>query len=214
MHFIVNYSIFVRVSPLARCNELKAPSSFPEVSYRLSQRSSTHLNHAISFPLSPRHGWRSSSPRVRSPPSPTLSPPNANLSHLKSCYSAHEHSSLTQALTLSSPDKLRSAAAAAIAGDDPSTPYPSFSAPMTSPLTSLPLDITLETLISVLLLCVALVLGAEELKPISWRVWAGKLQRGEGKKGEGEGFAALDKGRRRGFVDIRVSCGLLQVMRL
>ena len=49
-----------------------------------------------------------------------------------------------------------------------------------------------------LLICAGVVLGAEALKPISWRVWAGKMER------EGGGpFKGLEE--RRGFVDIRVS---------
>ena len=57
-----------------------------------------------------------------------------------------------------------------------------------------------------------LVLGAEELKPISWRVWAGRIEREkevgrEGKGGVGGNpFQGLEE--RVGFMDIRVS-GLL-----
>jgi len=44
-------------------------------------------------------------------------------------------------------------------------------------------------------------LGAEELKPITWRVWAGKAER---ESGGGGPFQGLEE--RLGFVDIRV-CG-------
>ena len=47
-------------------------------------------------------------------------------------------------------------------------------------------------------------LGAEELKPISWRVWAGQVER---QSGGGGPFQGLED--RVGFVDIRVGhpCG-------
>lgn len=48
-------------------------------------------------------------------------------------------------------------------------------------------------------MCVGLVLGAEELKPITWRVWAGKAERES--RGGGP-FQALEE--RLGFMDIRV----------
>ena len=48
-------------------------------------------------------------------------------------------------------------------------------------------------------ICIGLVLGAEELKPINWRVWAGKAER---ENGGGGPFQGLDD--RFGFVDIRV----------
>lgn len=47
------------------------------------------------------------------------------------------------------------------------------------------------------------VLGSEELKPISWRVWAGKVEREQGGAGP---FAGLED--RWGFMDVRV--GFLQ----
>lgn len=49
------------------------------------------------------------------------------------------------------------------------------------------------------MICVGLVVGAEDLKPITWRVWAGKVER-EG--GGGGPFHGLED--RLGFVDIRV----------
>lgn len=74
--------------------------------------------------------------------------------------------------------------------------------------TNLPLDITIETLASVLILCIGVVLGAQELKPIQWRVWAGRLER-EKRQSQvtlDSGFVenpyrALDE--RAGFLDIR-----------
>ncbi|KAF6234402.1 hypothetical protein HO173_007435 [Letharia columbiana] len=63
----------------------------------------------------------------------------------------------------------------------------------------LPLDISIETVLSVVFICVGLVLGAEELKPISWRVWAGRAER---ESGGGGPFQGLED--RLGFVDIRV----------
>jgi len=66
----------------------------------------------------------------------------------------------------------------------------------------------LETLISVLLLCVGVVLSAPELKPIQWRVWAGKLEREKRKTQKDldseiveNPYRALDE--RAGFLDIR-----------
>lgn len=58
----------------------------------------------------------------------------------------------------------------------------------------------------------AIVLGAEELKPISWSVWArgvesrNKETKDTGKVGE-EGYLWLENGRRRGFLDIRTFRG-------
>ncbi|KAI9738621.1 MAG: hypothetical protein M1834_008126 [Cirrosporium novae-zelandiae] len=99
------------------------------------------------------------------------------------CYSAHEFSSLSASR---------------------------FSQSSRSPQ-SLPLDITAETLVSAFIICLGLVLGAEKLKPISWRVWAGNIEREarEGKQDEntkldgrgGNPFAGLEH--RLGFVDIR-----------
>jgi len=64
---------------------------------------------------------------------------------------------------------------------------------------SLPLDVAIETLVSVVLLCFGIVLGnREELKPISWSVWSGLLER---EKGCGQ-FSYLEE--RVGFLDIRV----------
>lgn len=68
------------------------------------------------------------------------------------------------------------------------------------PTNNLPLDITLETLTSVFLLCVGIVLNnSQELKPISWSVWCGQLER---ERGSGP-YGFLEE--RLGFLDIRVS---------
>lgn len=48
-------------------------------------------------------------------------------------------------------------------------------------------------------MCVGLVFGAEELKPVTWRVWAGNTDR---KSGGGGPFQVLEE--RLGFMDIRV----------
>ncbi|KAL2430652.1 hypothetical protein ABEF95_012290 [Exophiala dermatitidis] len=61
----------------------------------------------------------------------------------------------------------------------------------------LPLDIKLETLISVSLACLGLILGSESLKPVSWNEWAGKIER----EGEPNPFRGLED--RAGFMDIR-----------
>lgn len=111
---------------------------------------------------------------------------------LYSCYSAYEHSSLlTHASTSPSSSPISSS---------PS----SISTSQTPTSTALPPDITLETILSVALICIGLVAGMEELQPIAWRVWAGKVER-EGKKmGRPNPWAGLEE--RVGFVDIRVCC--------
>ncbi|KAK3104328.1 hypothetical protein LTR53_018453 [Teratosphaeriaceae sp. CCFEE 6253] len=77
------------------------------------------------------------------------------LSH--SVYSAYEHSLLP-------PSPLQST---------PSALLP----PSLDPKVTLPLDITLETLLSVFLLCAGVVLSSADLKPIQWRVWAGQMEK-------------------------------------
>ncbi len=96
------------------------------------------------------------------------------LSRFRRCYSAYEHSCL------------------------PSTAYQA-STLAQSPSSNLPLDISIETILSVIFICVGLVVGAEDLKPISWRVWAGKVERESGGGGPFQGSED-----RMGFVDIRV----------
>lgn len=121
-----------------------------------------------------------------------------------SCYSAQEFSSLA-------PNNRRSSN---LPGSIESLALPAVTASSVTQLTALPLDIIIETLVSVALLCVAIVIGAEELKPINWRVWAGNIekQRLERKSGADdlgkmreEGYEWLENGKRKGFLDIRVS---------
>jgi membrane magnesium transporter 1 len=76
------------------------------------------------------------------------------------------------------------------------------------PKVNLPLDISLETMFSVLLLCVGVVLSSPELKPIQWNVWAGRLEKSREARvtkevglGGGNPYAALEE--RGGFLDIR-----------
>ena len=73
---------------------------------------------------------------------------------------------------------------------------------------TLPLDIIIETLFSVALLCAAVVLSAPSLQPIRWHVWAGQIERRgvervmEGKASLAMAYRALEE--RPGFLDIRV----------
>ena len=79
-------------------------------------------------------------------------------------------------------------------------------------MTSLPLDISIETIVAIFAVCLGLVLGTPELRPIEWRVWAGKIER-EGEKGFMNGSGEVDKDfignpfrfleSRPGFTDIR-----------
>jgi hypothetical protein len=88
--------------------------------------------------------------------SPSTTQPNqkpANTSH--SVYSAYEHSLL------------------ASASSSPTLRLPTEA----EPKLNLPIDIALETLFSVLLLCVGVVLSSPDLKPIQWSAWAGNLER-------------------------------------
>ncbi|RDW72001.1 hypothetical protein BP5796_08035 [Coleophoma crateriformis] len=108
-------------------------------------------------------------------------------------YSAHEHSALysTSAATLTS-----------ISSHGGTTPT----------VASLPLDISIETIVAIFMICLGLVLGTPELRPIQWRVWAGKIER-EGEDGFIGGDGEVDKyyvgnpfrvlESRPGFVDIR-----------
>ena len=106
-----------------------------------------------------------------------------------SCYSAQEHSAL---------QSFRAATSSLT------------SSPVIA--TSLPIDIGIETILATLIVSLGLVLGTSPLRPIQWRVWAGKVEReGEegfrGNDGEvskdflGNPFRSLET--RPSFVDIR-----------
>ncbi|KAL4786065.1 magnesium transporter [Aspergillus varians] len=47
----------------------------------------------------------------------------------------------------------------------------------TSPSTTLPQDIVIEALVSLVIVMTGLVLDAEKLKPVSWSEWAEEVQR-------------------------------------
>ncbi|KAI1214054.1 magnesium transporter [Annulohypoxylon truncatum] len=107
------------------------------------------------------------------------------------CYSAYEHSVLQahRAASLSSLTTSHNA-----------------------PSSTLPIDITIETIVATLVVCLGMVLGTSNLRPIQWRVWAGKIER-EGEAGFLDGNGELEKDyvgnpfrlleSRPGFVDIR-----------
>ncbi|KAK0254752.1 hypothetical protein LTR02_005717 [Friedmanniomyces endolithicus] len=108
------------------------------------------------------------------------------LSH--AVYSAYEHSLLPSAST-------------------PSMLSHSLLPASLDPKITLPLDITLETLFSVLLLCAGMVLSSADLKPIQWRAWAGRLEASQEARevkevgvGGGNPYQALEE--RVGFWDI------------
>lgn len=108
------------------------------------------------------------------------------LTHNHSVYSAYEHSLLPRATS--------------------AAPTSSSLLSSLNPKIDLPLDITIETLFSVLILCVGVVLGSPDLQPIQWRVWAGKLEREKAARSNegglvGNPYKALDE--RVGFLDIR-----------
>lgn len=76
----------------------------------------------------------------------------------------------------------------------------------------MPVDIIVETIAALLITSLGLVLGTQQLKPIQWHVWAGKLER-EGRDGSKNADGELSKDylgnpfryleTRPGFVDIR-----------
>ncbi|ROT37030.1 hypothetical protein SODALDRAFT_335246 [Sodiomyces alkalinus F11] len=72
----------------------------------------------------------------------------------------------------------------------------------------LPTDIVVETILATVVVCLGLIFRAPDLRPIQWRVWAGRIERVcEGSRGEpghgftGNPFRILES--RPGFVDIR-----------
>ncbi|KAI2635027.1 magnesium transporter [Xylaria nigripes] len=107
------------------------------------------------------------------------------------CYSAHEHSALQshRASLLSSQASTQSGIAS-----------------------SLPIDITIETIVATIIICLGLVSGTSQLRPIHWRVWAGKIEQ-EGEAGFKNSSGAVEKDymgnpfrlleSRPGFIDIR-----------
>lgn len=108
-----------------------------------------------------------------------LASKSTDSSQIRRCYSAYEHS----ALHTISPQQ-------STVTSSPASQLPAV---------GLPLDISIETILSVAFICFGLVLGADKLKPISWRVWAGRAER---ESGGGGPFQGLED--RLGFVDIRV----------
>lgn len=69
----------------------------------------------------------------------------------------------------------------------------------------MPLDITIETLVAVVLVSTGIVLGAEKLKPISWSAWAGQIEKEGGSRNPYRGVEE-----RLGFWDVRVCFSLCQ----
>lgn len=76
----------------------------------------------------------------------------------------------------------------------------------------MPPDIVIETLFSVSLLCIGIVLSSPALRPIEWRVWAEQIEKDERlpkgrRKFEDEGVAPINPFRwleeRKGFWDVR-----------
>ncbi|KAL4809525.1 magnesium transporter [Aspergillus unguis] len=68
----------------------------------------------------------------------------------------------------------------------------------TSPSASLPQDIVIEALVSLVIVSTGLVLGAEKLKPVSWSEWAAEVE------AEGDTrnpYARLEE--RYGFWDVK-----------
>lgn len=63
----------------------------------------------------------------------------------------------------------------------------------------MPLDITIETLIAVVLVSAGLVSGAEKLKPVTHSAWAGQIEREGGAKNPYKNLEI-----RSGFWDVRV----------
>ncbi|KAI1826468.1 magnesium transporter [Xylaria intraflava] len=108
---------------------------------------------------------------------------------MHACYSAHEHSALQshRAALLSTLTQSGTAS-------------------------SLPIDIAIETIVATFIICLGLVLGTSQLRPIHWRVWAGKIEQegaagfksssGETEKDYlGNPFRLLES--RPGFIDIQ-----------
>ncbi|GAM41517.1 hypothetical protein TCE0_042f14696 [Talaromyces pinophilus] len=97
-------------------------------------------------------------------------------------YSAHEHTTLYSNVAL----------AASTASTTPTTATNFFAV--------VPLDITIETLIAVILVSAGLVSGAEKLKPVTHSAWAGQIEREGGAKNPYKNLEI-----RSGFWDVRKS---------
>ncbi|KAJ5682219.1 hypothetical protein N7462_005384 [Penicillium macrosclerotiorum] len=65
-------------------------------------------------------------------------------------------------------------------------------------IATLPHDIIVETLVAVVVVSVGLVLGADKLKPVGWRDWAGEIERDGGARNP---YLGLEE--RYGFWDVR-----------
>ncbi|KAK4192631.1 magnesium transporter [Podospora australis] len=106
------------------------------------------------------------------------------------CYSAQEHSAL---------HSLRVATAASLTSSS-------------TVANSLPIDVVIETIVATFIILLGLVLGTRPLRPIQWRVWAGKIER-EGEDGFKDNNGEVNKDymgnpfnfieSRPNFVDIR-----------
>ncbi|KAL2269873.1 hypothetical protein VTJ83DRAFT_2057 [Remersonia thermophila] len=107
------------------------------------------------------------------------------------CYSAREHTALQSPRVVTAAALSSSPAAGSV---------------------SLPVDIIIETIVSTVLIITGLVLGTKPLRPLEWRVWAGKIER-EGAEGFTDGSGKVDRDyvgnpfsvleSRPNFVDIR-----------
>jgi membrane magnesium transporter 1 len=159
------------------------PSQLASLLWRISTSSSTRTPLSIDKSTS-----SSSSSRTHQPPCPQspVSSSSSASSPSSTRMSSSSHLHLTPVQT--------------------NNPHSAYSAHEFSTLTfkthhtaSLPLDIKLETIVSVCLACFGLVLGSEQLKPVSWSAWAGQIEKKGGK--EGNPFRGLEE--RVGFMDIR-----------
>lgn len=97
--------------------------------------------------------------------------------------------------------------------------YSAYEHSLLSATSALPLDIKLETLIATAMVIVSVVYSAQELRPIRWNEWAGKIERegwdpnatidaGKVRGGGGNPYRALEE--RKGFWDVRVRLMLLK----
>lgn len=91
--------------------------------------------------------------------------------------------------------------------------YSAYEHSLLSATSALPLDIKLETLIATAMVIVSVVYSAQDLRPIRWNEWAGKIERegwdpnaavdaGKVSGGGGNPYRALEE--RKGFWDVRV----------